>query len=86
MPRSPTRPIGFCHPTLSFEIVLHEARWPLLFRMFRRLRLAEVVSSTADSSASPLISERRDYFEESITGSGTLLAGVATACQSYGVR
>jgi hypothetical protein len=54
--------------------------------MFKRLRVAEVVSSTADSSASPLISERRDYFEESITGSGTLLAGVATACQSYGVR
>jgi hypothetical protein len=51
MPRNLRRLIDFCHATLSFEIVLADAYWLLLFRLFRRLRVAKMVSSIVHGSA-----------------------------------
>ena len=48
--------MDFCHTTLSFEIVLPDAYWLLLFRLFRRLRVAKMVSSIVQGSALPPIS------------------------------
>ena len=48
--------IDFCHATLSFEIVLPDACWFLLFRLFRRLRVAKMVSLIVHGSALPPIS------------------------------